>query len=62
MCGSFSENNEPKVTVKDRHLTPEEELVSSHPEHAMATGGADSTKALPGEDVGSFHPEPTILK
>ena len=40
------ENNEPRVTVEDRLLTPEEELVSSHPEPTMALEGEDNTDLL----------------
>ena len=60
VCAVSLEDNEPKVTVGDGYLAPEEEVPCSHPEPTVATGEEDGTRTLSEEAVESFHSEPTM--
>ena len=60
VCAVSLEDNEPKVTVEDGYLAPEEEVLCSPLEPTVVTGGEDGTRTLSEEAVESFHPGPTM--
>ena len=64
MCIVSTENDEPRVTVEDKGagvFSYGAGVFSYGARYGCSRGGGDNTKALLVEDVGSFHPEPTMV-